>query len=129
MAIQPPPRIVSEFNTVWKDWLYFLYTQTQDLEAALAIDGTTLKVTEVSTTYTSISTDEVIHADPSYAAFTLTLETGSANRRLYVKNVNTTNANTVTLAGTIDGATNFILTPLEALHLSYNTTKSSWMII
>ena len=136
MGIQPPPRTIDEFNQVWKDWLFYLWEQAQDLlsrviilEDALAIDGTTLKVTEVSTTYTSISTDEVIHADPASASFTLTLETGTANRRLYVKNANTTNANTVTVAGTIDGATNFILTPLEALHLSYNTTKSSWMII
>jgi hypothetical protein len=121
MSLQPPPRSIEEFTKPWKDWLYFLYEQV--------LNRTTLKVTEVSTTYTTLSTDEVIHADPASGAFNITLETGTANRRLYIKNVNITNANTVTVAGTIDNNTNFTLTPMEALHLSYNVTKSSWMII
>ena len=136
MSLQPPPRSIEEFTKPWKDWLYFLYEQVLNLlsrvitlETSLAIDGTTLKVTEVSATYTTLSTDEVIHADPASGAFNITLETGTANRRLYIKNVNITNANTVTVAGTIDNNTNFTLTPMEALHLSYNVTKSSWMII
>lgn len=122
MALQPPPRIIQKFTTEWKDWLYFLYEKT-------LYDGTTLKVTEVSTTYTTVITDEAIHADPASASFTVTLETGSENRRLYIKNVNTTNSNTVTVAGTIDGSTNFVLNPMEALHLNYNTTKSDWFIL
>jgi hypothetical protein len=92
--------------------------------------GSTTFVT-VTTTYSVAAGVEVVRANPSGGAFTVTLPAAAANsgRVIEVKNIDTTNS--VTLDGnaaeTIDGSPTQAISPLNALRVLCNGT--SWDII
>jgi hypothetical protein len=89
-------------------------------------------VTSVTTTYTALSTDEVISASASGASFTITLPTavGTTGRQYTIKKTDST-SNTVTIDGnsaeTIDGATTYVLNEKnQAVRIVSN--GSNWIV-
>ncbi len=99
---------------------------------------TQTNVIRVSTTYTAQEADIVILADPSGGAFTITLKAGQDARFYYVKNINTTNANQVTVDpngaeliddGAAGTASTFAVEAGDSIHIVYDATNTTWWII
>lgn len=99
---------------------------------------TQTNVIRVSTTYTAQEADIVILADPSSAAFTITLKAGQDARFYYVKNINTTNANKVTVDpngseliddGAAGTASTFAVSSGDSIHIVFDAVNSTWWII
>lgn len=99
---------------------------------------TQTNVIRVNTTYTAQEADIVILADPTAATFTITLKAGQDARFYYVKNINTTNANVVTVdpdgselidnggAGT---ASTFDVKSGDSIHIVFDAVNTTWWII
>lgn len=67
-------------------------------------------VKNVTATYSILKTDNTLTADATSASFTATLPSATVNagKKFFIKKTDAS-ANTVTLVGTIDGATNYVL--------------------
>ena len=115
------------FEWVWR--------QFNKLQNYLNAEGGELYATNVSGAYTVQDWDEVIYVDASSGAVPITLSPGNDLRELYIKNVDSTSTNNVTVTSDtvtpdyIDYAVNRVLVPLESIHIQYNETKANWFIL
>lgn len=84
----------------------------------------TVGIASKSANYTLTGSDYSIIADATSASFTLTLPAPSAGQVYKIKRADNTLANTVTIAGTIDGATNTTLNTInESIELIASATE------
>lgn len=97
--------------------------------------GRTYQTTELSSTdspYTTRNRDEVILADTTSGAITVTLQAGQDKRYLYIKNVGTALNVTVTPNGSDDidktGAS-WTLSPMQSIHIIYSSADANWYVI
>jgi len=86
-------------------------------------------VTEVTTTYIASSRDEIILADASGGAFTITMPTATGREGfIYTIKKTDSSANAVTVAGTIDGDTDFDLLSQDE-SITIVSDNSAWWIL
>ena len=99
---------------------------------------TTINVVRASANYTAQETDIVILADPTSASFTITLKAGQDSRFYYVKNINTTNTNTVTIDpngseliddGAAGTASTYVLNAGDAIYIIYDSDNTTWWFL
>jgi hypothetical protein len=129
MALQPPPRKITEFSIEWKDWLYFFWALVNpyfDGNGGLTTSGTRIKNTSrYTTTQTIPVTDEVVFCNTDAGDWTATLSAGIEGASQKIINSGTSE-NTLTLSP--DGAelllganSTFELYDGETLELTYST--------
>lgn len=89
-------------------------------------------ITSVTTTYTTLSTDDVVYCSSPGAQYAITLHTPTTNKRLVIERTDNDLSKVISITGTITGkdgtdATNYALyTQGEKFVLQYNTTTSKW---
>jgi hypothetical protein len=129
------PDPTDELNLEWT------MRQFWRIRAALQPEDETIittKIIRVSTTYTAQESDIVILADPTAGNFTITLKAGQDGRFYYIKNINTTNSNTVTIdpdssesidIGTAAVSTTYDVKAGDSIHIMYDSAETTWWII
>jgi hypothetical protein len=129
------PDPTDELNLEWT------MRQFWRIRAALQPEDETIittKIIRVSTTYTAQESDIVILADPTAGNFTITLKAGQDGRFYYIKNINTTNSNTVTIdpdssesidIGTAAVSTTYDVKAGDSIHIMYDSVETTWWII
>lgn len=76
--------------------------------------------------YTTTITDNYIKLTATGGAFTITLHTPTYNQKMVLQRTDNTPANAITITGTIDGESDWLLYTKETVELLYSTTDSEW---
>lgn len=87
----------------------------------MTTSGRIKNTTRVTTTYTILVSDEVVFANTDSAGYTVTLPTGVEGQALKIVNSGSS-GNTLTVAGSIYGGTDFTLNDGESIEITYNAT-------
>lgn len=99
------------------------------------VSGRIRKTTTVTTTYTTLITDDIIYADSTSAGFTITLIASPDDGQQFVikDSVGTATANNITViasSGNIDGASSFVINlNYGSATFVYNSSASRWSVI
>ena len=117
------------------DWVFRQFTAIANFLNAEGGELHTTVLVSTDSPYTVNTWDEVILADASGGAITITLTPGVDLRELYIKNIDATSTNNATVVADtgepdkIDYAVNKLLAPLDNIHILYNTSKLNWFIL
>jgi NDP-sugar pyrophosphorylase family protein len=108
-------------------------TTNAEIKGALKTNGFVSTINTKTSAYTILTSDEIIAADASSSAFTVTLPTavGVAGQTYTIKRINTgSNAVTVgtTSSQTIDGATTYALS-IQYKYVKVVSNGTNWIIV
>ena len=122
--LEPPPRVIEEFDTTWKDWLWYLYTTLTAHIADIGWNVHGVVTTRYTTTQTILITDEVVFCNTDGSAWTATLPAGVESQTFKIINSGDS-GNLLTLSpdGTehlIGENSNFLLYDGETLYITYS---------
>jgi hypothetical protein len=134
-AVNAVSRRRSEIGVLVRDIIYRIAAierDLRDLKTKETLSGATtaapLTVTTVSTTYTVLTTDDVVLCDTTGGAFTVTLYAATSGGSVSIKNIG---ASALTIDGdgaeTIDGSLTQILSLYDAADLV--SDGSNWFIV
>ena len=117
------------------DWVFRQFTNISNFLNAEGGELHTSIIVFADTPYTVNDWDEVILVDASGGATEIVLQPGVDLRELYIKNIDATTTNSVTVTADtgepdkVDFDASRPLIPEESIHIIYNETKSNWFIL
>jgi hypothetical protein len=129
------PFTVDPSSELTFEWVLRHFNKLKEYLNAEGGELYTTNIAVADSPYTVQTWDQVIYADAEGGAIAITLTPGVNLRELYIKNVDSTELNDVTVTTDtttpdfIDYEVNRAVVPLEDIHIQYNETKANWFIL